>query len=417
MANIFAFLRDGRYLTTERLALIPAALLAGYALALVMLFATAHGSMDYRGRPLGTDFSNVYAAGTAVNAGHACLPFDPPSQYREEQRLFGHATPFYGWHYPPYFLLVGAPLARLPYLAALAVWQLGTLALFLGAIAALLRVSDRPSTVDDPRWLLLALAFPAVFVNLTHGNNGFLTAALLAAGLATLDRRPLAAGMLFGLLAYKPQFAVVLPVALAFGGYWRTIASALATVAILTLVVTLLFGTEVWSAFMASTAFARSVVLEEGNTGFNKMQSVFAWTRLWGGSVGLAYALQTVTSLAAVTAVAVLWRNRAPFAERGALLAIAALLATPYSLDYDLVALAPAIALLAAQGLAKGFRVYEISLLAALWTVPIVAREVAGATLIPIGPALLLIAAVYVVRLQGRTVSDLPPIATGSGAR
>jgi alpha-1,2-mannosyltransferase len=53
--------------------------------------------------------------------------------------------------------------------------------------------------VDDPLWLLLALAYPAVFVNL--GHNGFLTAALLAGALAQLDRRPFIAGTRVGLLA------------------------------------------------------------------------------------------------------------------------------------------------------------------------------------------------------------------------
>ena len=42
----------------------------------------------------------------------------------------------YGWHYPPFFLLVAAPLALLPYQAALIVWQLSTLILYLWALKA-----------------------------------------------------------------------------------------------------------------------------------------------------------------------------------------------------------------------------------------------------------------------------------------
>jgi uncharacterized membrane protein len=70
--------------------------------------------------------------------------------------------------------------------------------------------------------VLVALGFSAVFVNLTHGHNGFLIAALFAAALALLDARPLVAGMLFGLLCYKPQFAIVLPLILAVTGRWRS---------------------------------------------------------------------------------------------------------------------------------------------------------------------------------------------------
>lgn len=390
-------LRRGAFVTRERLVFVPAALLAAYAVALAFMLVTAHGSLDYQGRPLGTDFSNVYAAGTAVLAGHPEAPFDPARQRREEESLFGRATPFYGWHYPPYFLLLAAPLATLPYLAALGLYQLATLALYLAALAALLR-----GRIAERHWLPLALAFPAVFVNLTHGNNGFLTAALLAAGLAVLERRPLLAGVLFGCLVYKPQFVMLIPLALAAGGHWRTILAGTATVLTLSGLVTLAFGPEVWSAFLASTHFARTVVLEQGGTGFHKIQSVFAWVRLWGGSVALAYAVQGIVSAAAALGLMALWRKPARSADKGAALCLAALLATPYCLDYDLAALAPALALLAARGLSDGFRPFEKSVLAGLWLVPVLTREAAATLLLPLGTIAMLALAGLLARDAGR---------------
>ena len=56
---------------------------------------------------------------------------------------------------------------------------------------------------------------------------------------------------------------------------------------------------------------------------------------------------------------------------------------TPYSLDYDLMLLAPAIALLAAEGKKRGFEPYEAAILAVLFLLPIAAREIATATFIP----------------------------------
>ena len=44
---------------------------------------------------------------------------------------------------------------------------------------------------------MLALACPAVLINVGHGQNGFLTAALLGGALVLLDRRPIVAGILF----------------------------------------------------------------------------------------------------------------------------------------------------------------------------------------------------------------------------
>jgi hypothetical protein len=255
----------------------------------------------------------------------------------------------------------------------------------------------------DHLWLLLAAAYPAVFVNLGHGHNGFLTAALLGGALVLLDRRPWIAGILFGLLAYKPQFGLMIPLVLLVTGRWRTIAAAAATVAALVGAATLVFGLDVWTAFLEGSRFTRLVVLEAGNTGWHKIQSVFAWVRMWGGSVPVAYAVQTVVTLAVAVALGWLWRSRADFALKAAALAIAALLATPYSLDYDLMVLAPAIAFLAAHGLAHGFRPYEASALAALWLMPLAARSVAEFTLIPLGVPLML--AVF-AQIVGRAAAE-----------
>ena len=59
---------------------------------------------------------------------------------------------------------------------------------------------------------------------------------------------------------------------------------------------------------------------------------------------------------------------------KGAALCLGALLATPYRLDYDLMLLAPAIALIAAEGVARGFLPYERLALALLWITPVAAR-------------------------------------------
>src|SRR5207237_2691224 len=106
---------------------------------------------------------------------------------------------------------------------------------------------DKPG--HDAAWLLLALAYPAVFVNLGHGHNGFLTAALIGFALVNLDTRPILAGILFGLLAYKPQFGLMIPLVLFATGRWRAVVAAGATVGLLALAATLAFGFDTWHAF------------------------------------------------------------------------------------------------------------------------------------------------------------------------
>ena len=435
MVALIDALRSGRWLSRERVRLVAAAVLVASLAGLVWLAATSDGLNDTQGRPLGTDFSNVYAAGTYVLDGAPAAPFDPPRQFAREQAIFGQATQFYGWHYPPYFLGLAALLATMPYWLALLVWQATTLGLYLWAMRATTvpnlplqgegrSRSDRegvgapptdrspPGALHAPTslsqgevgglWLLLALAFPAVVINLGQGHNGFLTAALMTGALLQLDRRPVVAGILIGLIAYKPQFGLLVPLVLAASGRWRAFVAAAATVALMTLAVTLAFGVEVWSAFLASGRFTREVVLEQGGTGWHKIQSVFSWARMWGGGVPLAYAVQGIVSLAVAVSLVRLWRSAAPFALQAAALLIGTLLATPYSLDYDLMLLAPALAFLAVDGATRGFAPWQKTLMAALWFMPLVARSLAQATLIPLAAPLMLAGFILVLRLASR---------------
>ncbi|HWA70017.1 MAG TPA: glycosyltransferase family 87 protein [Rhizomicrobium sp.] len=380
MRPLLSLLKSGDYLTPARARLWGGALIVALALTVVFLAATARGEggyapSDYAGRPLGTDFSNVYAAGRAALAGDAAAPFDIVRQGAMERAIFGPHTQLYGWHYPPVFLLLAAPLAMLPYLPALALWLAATLALYLLSIRLLL--AGAPDLARGRSWLFVALGFTAVFVNFIHGQNGFLTAALFAFGLALLDKRPLLAGIAFGLLCYKPQYFAVIPLVLLASGRWRVLGAAAATALAVSAAATWLFGIEVWAAFFASAHFTRTVVLEQGNTGFAKMQSVFAAVRLMGGGVALAYAAQALSALIALVAAWRIWRGDAAREFKGAALCLAALLVTPYSMDYDLMALAPAIALLVVQGRARGFAAWEISALTLLWALPGLARTIA----------------------------------------
>jgi len=405
-------LRSGEWLTRERIRVVAVAVLIASAAGFLYLVVTATGGIDLQGRPLGTDFSDVYAAGTYVLDGRPDAPFDSVLQFARERTIFGEATQFYGWHYPPYFLFIAAALAKMPYGLALAVWQAASLGLYLLAIRAILGASLRGP--QSANWLLLALAFPAVLINVGHGQNGFLTAALLGGALVMLDRRPLIAGIMIGLLAYKPQFGLMIPIALIAGGYWRSFIAAAVTAALLTLATTFAFGPQVWHAFLAASQFTRTVVLEHGDTGWHKIQSVFSWARMWGAPIPAAYAIQGAAIVALGIALAWLWRSRAPYPLKAAALCIAAILATPYSLDYDMMVLAPAIAFVAADSFARGFGPWEKTSLAALWLVPLVARSVAQATLIPLGvPAML---AMFVLILRRAELGPRLPIAFSAAA-
>ena len=370
-------LRSGRWLTASRARGYSLILLGLSVLAIAGWVALSNGLIDRNGKPIGTDFSNVYAAGALTWQGRPADAYDPARQHEAEKAVFGgRDVPFFGWHYPPFFFAIAFVVAALPYSAGLSLWLLASLAGYLAAMRAIL---GRPET------LLIAAAFPAVFVNIGHGQNGFLTAALLGGALQVLDRRPWLAGLLIGLLAYKPQFGVLIPIALLAGQRWITIAAAGATVVALVAISLVALGGGVWHAFGDSLAFTQTVVLEQGGTGWEKIQSAFSAARNWGADVRTAYAIQLALAIMLAGSLAWLWRGSAAYELKAAALATASLLATPYVLDYDLVALAVAIAFFAHHGLSCGFRDYEISVLGMAWIVPLLSRSIAGITGLPLG--------------------------------
>jgi len=395
MTHIWQGLRSGDWLTDARMRGYSLILLAICTLALVGWIAASDGLIDRNSKPIGTDFSNVYAAGTLIWQGRPAEAYEPARQHAAEKAVFGgREVPFYGWLYPPFFFAVAFLVASLPYAWGLTIWLAASFAAYLAAMRAIL---PRPET------LLIAAAFPAVFINIGHGQNGFLTAALLGGALHWLDRRPWLAGGLIGLLAYKPQFGVLIPVALLAGGRWNTIGAAAATVAALVAVSFVTLGGGVWHAFADSMTFTQTVVLEQGGIGWEKIQSAFSAMRMWGAGVRTAYAIQIALALMLAASLAWLWQSTALFELKASALATASLLATPYVLDYDLVVLAVAIVFFVRHGMNRGFHDYEISLLAAAWVMPLLSRAIAGVTGIPLG--LLALLALYVFIVQ-RAVRD-----------
>jgi hypothetical protein len=404
MAYFWQRIRSGEWLTSSRTRGYSLILLGVCAIALFGWITLSDGLIDRNGKPIGTDFSNVYAAGTLIWQGRPADAYDPALQHAAEKAVFGgRDVPFYGWHYPPFFFAVAVLAAAIPYAWGLSIWLAASLAAYLAAIRAIL---PRPET------LLVALAFPAVFVNIGHGQNGFLTAALLGGALHLLDRRPWLAGVLIGLLAYKPQFGVMIPLALFAGGRWSTISAAAATVVALLAVSAVTLGGGIWQAFADSTAFTQTVVLEQGGTGWEKIQSVFSAVRMWGGGLQLAYAAQIALALMIAATLTWLWQSDAAFELKASALATASLLATPYVLDYDLVVLAVSIAFFARHGLNKGFRDYEISLLAAAWLMPLLSRGLTGLTGLPLGLIVLLVTYAFTLR---RAILDRGTLTVGAG--
>ena len=174
-------------------------------------------------------------------------------------------------------------LSLLPYAVAYAVWVFGTFPAYLAAIRAI---------IGDRIGYLLAAAFPAVLANFIVGQNGFLTAGLIGGTLVLFERRPILAGVLLGLLTYKPHLGLLFPIALMAGGYWRAFVTAALVAALMAAASWVAFGTETWQAFFANIGHTSQAFLSEGWADWSKLQTAFGLTRTLGGSETLAWTVQ-----------------------------------------------------------------------------------------------------------------------------
>ncbi|MGL4313281.1 MAG: glycosyltransferase family 87 protein, partial [Sphingomonas sp.] len=206
-------LRDGDWLDSERAIGYARIILAVSAVAAILWVAAADRGIDIAGKPLGTDFLAFWSAGQLAISGHPASAYDLAQLYAVERGAVAEDPGIACFLYPPAFLLIVAPLAIFPYFAALPLWLAATGAAYWRAM--------RRWIGDVPHGRLALLAYPALAANLGHGQNGFLTAALLAGGLSQIDRRPVVAGALLGAMVIKPQLALALPVMALAGQRWQ----------------------------------------------------------------------------------------------------------------------------------------------------------------------------------------------------
>jgi glycosyl transferase family 87 len=316
-------------LNRRRIGLCCAVLLAFQLAGFVFIVAGTHGWIVPLTQPTTTDFVSFYAAGALANDGTPALAYDHAAHLAAEERATAAGIGYQFFNYPPVFILLCALLARLPYLVAFVVFEAVTLVLYL--VVACRILGDRSATA-----LVALCAFPMVFWNLGLGQNAFLTAALFGAATVLVDRRPIPAGLLFGVLCYKPQFGVLVPFALAAAGQWRAFAAAGLSAAALVLASLALFGAGTWAAFFATVGDSPAMY-QSGRILFAGMVNIFGAARLLGAGAPIAYALQAAASLVAALVVVIVWRRPLSLPTRAATLAAATLIAAPLALLYDLM--------------------------------------------------------------------------------
>jgi alpha-1,2-mannosyltransferase len=289
----------------------------GFA-TLFVLCGIAAVILAYR-RSILCDFLSFWAAGRLAIEGDASSAYDLVRHRAVEEQVVANVG-FLPFPYPPSFLLVVAPFGILRFWAALGAWLFITAGLYIASV----RRSDGG--------LRFALAQAAAAANFSTGQNGFLTSAIFIGGTKLLAARPLAAGAILGLLSFKPQLSILLPVALLAGREWRAIAGALLSSLVLLALSLVLFGAGVFRGFFQILSHY-SEWLSAGRWPWGELASLYADLRLFGVPPTAAFAIHGVVALAAAALTARAWALR--LEERIPILAAATLLVPPYLFTYD----------------------------------------------------------------------------------
>jgi len=354
------------------------------------------------------DFLVFHAALRAWIEGKLALIYDidvftafQNAIYADRFHVYAGFRPFF---YPPIWLLLLLPLAGLAVGKAYSAFMVVT-----AGIATWLE-----GRRDWWGWLAIVTS-PAAVGTVLAGQNTFLSVALLYGGLHLLERSPAAAGILFGVLAYKPQIWALVPIALVAAQQWRALAWTAGTVAALALASAGVFGFDFWHAFFDATREAGSarVVNEMVNRMYMQMTTLFASARIVGFPPEIAGALQATIAVLAVVVVWLTFRRRGSTDLRTAILITAIFLLSPYTLNYDLLLLMPVVVALYRRTAAEGFYATERLVYLALWLMPtygLVMNRI-GLPIMPL--IILLFGALAWARLRAQYKVELPrPAAT-----
>ena len=334
------------------------------AMLLGFVIAGTHGWLGGKVGPNTTDYASFYAAGRLADAGRPQDAYDHAAHLRAEEAATAPGIKYQYFFNPPTYLLLNQPLALLPYIPRFVLFQALTLAFWL-------RVGTRAAGGGAAATAML-LAVPSVWWVLGLGQNAFLNAALLGGGMLALERRPVLAGIAFGALCYKPHLGLMLPVALLAGRYWRTIAAAGATVALLTLLSVALYGVVTWAAFLDMVRGSGGAI-GGGDVLFAAHLDPAGALRFAGLPWPSARALAVPAGLLAAGCVGLLWWRGAAAEARYAALAAGTLLVVPFVLFYDLIIASLAAAWLVQAGRRGGFLPGERAVLVACFALNLLA--------------------------------------------
>lgn len=294
--------------------------------------------------PLGGDFAQIWLAGYLTSHGQMAALYDPERFSQAGLSLidnFYHPKAY--WSYPPATLLFAVPLGLLPYKAALALFTLAQ-----AALAAVTAVTVTRERLSPAVAATIALTSAALMLSAAFGQFSVLVAGCLLLGVFHLEKQPGVAGVLFALAAVKPQFGLLIPLALLAAKEWRAFASAAVTILGLVAASVGAFGIEAWVDCVTKTLPQQAAFIGDLHAYGPVAHSVRDTLLLAGAAKPLASLAQWAASAVAIAGVGLVFARNRDAHVRAFVLTVAAVSVLPYANLYD--AALPAFGALALYG-------------------------------------------------------------------
>jgi hypothetical protein len=307
---------------------------------------TAPGAVGRNGLLKGTDFLHFYTLGSLALQHRGAELYDMALQSKlAAQRVPEAGTLFFVALYGPQASLLFAPLAALPYGAALASWLIVSALLYGLSCYAIWRTC---SHLQRERWLvlLLALAYPAFFHLIVWGQTSALAlACFTAAYLALRADRKFLAGLAIGCLMIKPQLGLAAAFVFVAARELRLVAGAIMSALANLLAGWAYYGTHVMQTYFAQLRHSPELMrqLEPRLYQTHSLRALWALLLPWPQ---VAFWLYAASAIAVLYVAYRCWEGVVSLQLRFSVLLLATVLVSPHLTVYDVVILAPAFLLL-----------------------------------------------------------------------
>lgn len=345
----------GQFVSTARrpvCAALPWALVLSTLVGLYAITPNFRSRDGAAAAPLGGDFLQEWIGGYIIRRGEADRLYDPDyaKRLQHDPDVVGYrwrADRYLPIVYPPFYYLLVSPLAALNSATATAVWA----GLMVGALCLTLLLWQRLARFDTATlgWVALAvLLFPPLVENMISSQKGTLILLLFTASYALLRAGwPMAAGLVFGLIAFKPQLALLVAFAMLFKRQWRFVLGGATTGMLLAL----LSLAASWQACEDYVRFALGTGNYLQTAGYD-LTKAHNWRGFFALMLGeqappLVVTLATLSACAATIFLVArllagrLDTNSPNFARQFAGMVIGTVLVSPHLLTYDLTVLLP----------------------------------------------------------------------------